>query len=178
MGMSEQDAVKQQQLFLTKLAGLVAQLGGIALIALTGTGTVTSRVSTAPWGVGVEIDIAKPDVNSRELRLILKEAFEIFSPTLYHIFRGAGSAVPIDTGFLRSQVIININQSMDGVEIKWPVEYARYLWDMDPAASGLPARTPGTLKNWSQWAEMVATDLIVNTIARVLRRHGVEAEVH
>lgn len=174
MGMSE-DAAKQQ-LFLVRMAGLIAQIGSIALIALTGTGTVTSRVIQAEGGVGIEIDIGKPDVKSRELRLILKEAFEIFSPLLYSIFRGGASRVPIDTGYLRSQVTINYTEDMSGVEIKWPVEYAAYLWEMDPGATGLPGRKPGTLKNWSQWAEAIATELILNTMVNVLNAHGVVAE--
>ena len=163
---------------LLSLVGAVASAGVLLLVAFTGGSVSTSAAVRGDGGATVRLSTGfSVEQWTRQVRQALMTMMRRLEARLTLLMEGGATKVPIDTGLLRSSFVVIPAPDYSYLDLVWPVEYAQYLWAMDPGATGKQGRTPGTLVNWSVWAANEAMSILGEELQTALTEAGFDAHV-
>ena len=69
---------------------------------------------------------------------------------------------------LRESLVIEPTSDFSAIILRWPVEYARYLWER----GYIPGRRAGTVQRWDRAAIRVVKPLVVEAFAAAVSTQG------
>ena len=160
------------------LAGLALALGGRGE-SMSGTVSTDSGGATISFKTGLDTSQGW----SKTLRMILLDVQTTIFPNIISFLQGPDSKVPIETGYLKSSPLVHFSPDASEIIVEWPVDYARYLWEMAPPKSfvvseaGKKRHGRETYINWSQWAIDAVLPMLAEGFAQIARSYGIDAEV-
>lgn len=145
-------------------------LAGTAALAALALG-IRQKVTVGSYRTGVYIRIGTgggAETWTRELRQLIRDTFVALRRRIEALLMYDPSPVPVDTGLLRSSLVVELGPRAETITLKWPVEYARYLWER----GYLPGRHPGTVQRWDLAVTQLVAPLVLGAFADAARARG------